>query len=87
MQSSGWQVRGRAAEVYERCLVPAIFEPWAARLIEVAALGPGERVLDAACGTGVVARRSAPRVGSTGFVAGVDLNAEMIAVARSVSAA
>jgi SAM-dependent methyltransferase len=86
VQSSGWQVRNQAAEVYERCLVPAIFAPWAQRLVDVAGIGTGERVLDAACGTGVVARRSAARVGPTGFVAGVDVNAGMIAVARSIPA-
>ena len=50
MGEEQWQVAGSAAEVYERELVPAIFGPWAPRVLEVAAPAAGERVLDAACG-------------------------------------
>jgi SAM-dependent methyltransferase len=39
-------------------------------------------VLDAACGTGVVARLTAERVGQDGRVVGLDLNPGMMAVAR-----
>jgi SAM-dependent methyltransferase len=40
-------------------------------------------VLDVACGTGVIARLAAERVGGDGAVAGLDLNPAMIAVART----
>jgi SAM-dependent methyltransferase len=76
---------GNAAENYERYFVPAIGAPLAADLVEVAALGAGERVLDLACGTGIVARLAAERVGPTGSVAGLDVNPGMLAVARSVA--
>jgi SAM-dependent methyltransferase len=78
------QLRGTEAEIYERYLVPAVFAPWAAILIEQAALKLGERVLDVACGTGVVARLAAKPVGSTGQVIGLDNDAEKLAVARSL---
>jgi ubiquinone/menaquinone biosynthesis C-methylase UbiE len=45
----------------------------------------GERVIDIACGTGIVARVAAARVGPSGSVAGVDLNPGMLDVARSVA--
>ena len=61
-----------------------ILGPWAPGLVEVAALRPGERVLDVACGTGVVARLAAQQVGTTGQVTGVDLNAGMLAIARAL---
>jgi SAM-dependent methyltransferase len=77
-----WQVAGNAAQVYERELVPAIFGPWAPRVLGLAAPAAGERVLDAACGTGVVARLAAERVGADGRVVGFDLNPGMLAVAR-----
>ncbi len=77
-------LHGIGAEIYERGLVPAIFAPWATILIEQAALQPGERVLDVACGTGVVARLAARQVGSTGQIIGLDNNAGMLAVARSL---
>ena len=79
-----WQLTGSAAERYERVLVPAIFAPWAADLVELAQLQDGERVLDVACGTGVVARHAAQKVGTTGHVTGLDLNQGMVRVARSL---
>ncbi len=76
---------GTAPENYERYFVPAIGLPLATELVELARLSPGERVLDVACGTGVVARLAAERVGAAGRVTGLDVNAGMLAVARSVS--
>jgi SAM-dependent methyltransferase len=61
-----------------------MFTPWANVLLEVARPQPGERVLDVACGTGIVARTVAPMVGPNGRVAGLDVNAAMLAVARSL---
>ena len=51
-------------------------------LLELAALGPGERVLDVACGTGLVSFRARQAVGPDGFVLGTDLSAQMVATAR-----
>jgi ubiquinone/menaquinone biosynthesis C-methylase UbiE len=79
------QVSGNAAEVYGRHLVPAMFASWAPLLIEDADLRSGEQVLDVACGTGVLTRLAAERVGKTGRVVGLDLNAGMLSVARSSS--
>jgi ubiquinone/menaquinone biosynthesis C-methylase UbiE len=71
------------AENYHRHLVPAIFEPWAEDLVDLAAPQPGERVLDVACGPGVVARLAARRAGA-GRVTGLDVNPGMVEVARSL---
>lgn len=79
-----WQLSGNAPEIYERYLVPAIFEPWAPVLIEQAALKSGAWVLDVACGTGIVARVAAQQVGTTGKVVGLDTNAAMLQVARTL---
>ena len=81
-QPERWQLSGQGPEFYERSIVPALFATYAASLIAQAALQPGERVLDAACGTGIVARMAAPHVGETGHVTGLDLNAGMLEVAR-----
>jgi ubiquinone/menaquinone biosynthesis C-methylase UbiE len=81
-----WQLDGSAPELYQRYLVPAMTAMWAADLADRAALGPGQRVLDVACGTGVLARLAAERVGAAGSVDGIDLNAGMLAVARSLAA-
>lgn len=81
-----WQLDGPAPELYQRYLVPAMTAMWAADLAERASLMPGERVLDVACGTGVVARVAAERVGNTGLVAALDINPGMLAIARSLAA-
>jgi ubiquinone/menaquinone biosynthesis C-methylase UbiE len=79
-----WQLRGSAPELFERYLVPAVTAPWAADLVAAADPPPGARVLDVACGTGIVARLAAERVGPTGHVVGLDLNPGMLAVARGL---
>jgi SAM-dependent methyltransferase len=82
--SGQWQLEGSAAEIYERTAARYILGPWAQGLVDLAGIGAGEHVLDLACGTGAVARVAAERVGSAGSVTGLDLNAGMIAVARSL---
>ena len=83
-QQEQFQLSGNSAELYQRFVVPYNFSHWAQELVRVADLKPGERVLDAACGTGVVARLAAEMVGTNGQVTGLDLNAGMLAVARSL---
>jgi SAM-dependent methyltransferase len=78
-----WQITGNAPEAYERHLVPALFAPWAEELLTRVALRPGERVLDVACGTGIVARLAATRVGGAGHVMRIDLNRGMLDMART----
>jgi trans-aconitate methyltransferase len=70
------------AEVYEAEFVPALFRPFSNAVADAAGVGPGQRVLDVACGTGALARTVAERVGTAGRVLGLDANPEMLAVAR-----
>jgi ubiquinone/menaquinone biosynthesis C-methylase UbiE len=81
MTTESWQVETTAAEGYESLLVPALMAAWAPRVVAAAGVRSGDRVLDVACGTGVVARTAADRVGPTGNVVGLDLNPGMLAVA------
>jgi ubiquinone/menaquinone biosynthesis C-methylase UbiE len=73
------------AESYECYLVPTLFGPWASCLVQSAKPQSGEHVLDVACGTGIVARNVAPYLGVEGRVIGIDLNPNMLAVARSAA--
>src|SRR5262245_7350366 len=73
------------AEVYVELFVPALFAQWGPRIADAAALEPGQRVLDVGCGTGVLARAVAERVGAEGRVVGLDPNEQMPAVARGKS--
>src|SRR5262249_52242956 len=84
MSQAPFQLAGNAAEIYQRYLVPAVHAPWSPVLLAQAALQPGERVLDVACGTGVATRLAAQHVGATGRVVGLDLNPSMLAVARAL---
>jgi SAM-dependent methyltransferase len=70
------------AEVYEELFVPALFRQWGSVVADAAEIGPGQRVLDVACGTGVLACAAAERVGADGAVVGLDANPDMLAVAR-----
>ena len=47
----------------------------------------GERVLDVACGTGIVARIAAHRLGNRGSIVGLDMSAPMLATARAAAIA
>ncbi|MEV5569985.1 class I SAM-dependent methyltransferase [Spirillospora sp. NPDC052269] len=55
------------------------------RMLRLARLGPGDRVLDLACGTGGTALAAAERVGRGGRVLGLDLAEPMVAAARSLA--
>ena len=81
------QVTRSAADIYEEFFVPALFQEWAPRLADAARLAPGQRVLDIACGTGVLACEAARRVAPDGMVVGLDRNEGMLAVARRKSPA
>ncbi len=76
-----FQISLEAAEAYESQFVPALFGEWAAFLVDIAEVRRGHAVLDVACGTGVVARAAAERVGETGRVVGVDRLEAMLSVA------
>src|SRR2546425_11946721 len=77
-----FQLQGDAAERYERWAVPFVTGPWVPALLDLAELQTGERVLDIATGTGVVARLAARWMAPGGTVTGVDLNEGMLALAR-----
>lgn len=79
------QVSTAAAEVYERCFVPALFGQWVGPMLDAVQPRAGDRLLDVGSGTGVVARSARERVRPGGSVVAVDPNAGMLAVARRLA--
>jgi ubiquinone/menaquinone biosynthesis C-methylase UbiE len=72
-------------QMYERWLVGPLFRPWAEMTLDELELSPGDRILDIACGTGIVARVAGERLGRDALIAGIDISPEMLAVAREVA--
>jgi len=83
--TEAFQISPEQAEMYEAKYVPAIFAQWAPLLLDAAHVTTGQRVLDVACGTGILARSAADRVGPSGAVTGLDLNEGMLTVARRLA--
>ncbi|MDH3754019.1 MAG: methyltransferase domain-containing protein [Acidimicrobiia bacterium] len=73
-----------ASAVYAETLLPTVFVPWAGDLLDVLMVGPGQRLLDVACGPGTLAAVAATRIGSTGAVTGVDPSDTMLDLARRI---
>jgi len=79
------QAQIAAAKAYEELFVPALFKQWPPLLAGAAKIESGHRVLDVACGTGILARDLASRVGSAGSVTGLDVTPGMLEVARNLA--
>lgn len=87
MSESQVQEQIAAATAYEERFVPALFQQWAPLVVRTAHIHPGNRVLDVACGTGVLAREAASQVGASGHIAGLDITPGMLEVARRIAPA
>ena len=81
---SGFQLSGDAPTAYTRFGLK-IVEPWTDDLILTAGCRDGDRVLDVACGTGVVASRVSLVSRKLCYVTGIDINEAMLSAARSNS--
>ena len=79
--TSGWQLTGDAQAAYTRC-GHKVMEPWTDDLILAAGCHDGDRVLDVACGTGIVANRIGLVTGKICSITGIDLNEGMLRIAR-----
>ena len=78
IQRYGWDL---AADDYQPLWQTQLAEAHAA-MTALASLAPGNRVLDIACGTGLVSFEAARTVGAYGHVLGVDLSGQMVGSAE-----
>jgi SAM-dependent methyltransferase len=74
-----------AASAFEEIFVPALFREWGPKVAGAARVERGDRVLDVACGTGVLARAAAEITGPSGSVVGLDIDPGMLAVAKRMA--
>ncbi|NMB78198.1 MAG: methyltransferase domain-containing protein [Methanomicrobiales archaeon] len=81
-QTFRWQMNTDGPETYEKYIVPVWMADLVPDLLAAGDVDPGKRVLDAACGTGIVARNVANRVKPGGRIAALDANEGMLRVAR-----
>ena len=82
VQRYGWD---RASALYERGWARQL-APAHAAVLRMARLAAGERVLDVACGTGLVTLPAAREVGPAGRVEATDLSEEMVGIVRDRAA-
>ena len=74
------------AQAYEQLYVPALFRPIGNALLNRLEVSAADRVLDVACGTGIVARLIHGRVGAPKRLDGLDINPVMVAAAQTRAA-
>lgn len=85
MAQSASQAQLDAAWAYELVFVPALFQPWVSRVTGTLQIKPGCRVLDVACGTGILAREIYRHGGPGTSVVGLDPQSGMLAVAAELA--
>ena len=87
MNENNFQEQVAAATSYEALFVPSLFKQWVPLVLSFANVQPDHRVLDVACGTGILAREAASMVGPSGYTAGLDIAEGMLEVARRIAPA
>jgi ubiquinone/menaquinone biosynthesis C-methylase UbiE len=83
-KKSGWQLNGDGPSAYEKYIVPAYTGAWAKEIVNRACLCQGEKILDVACGTGLVARSAAEVQPNCDLIYGIDVNGVMIKKAHEI---
>lgn len=81
IQRYGWD---KASAYYEKFWQRQL-KPAQDRMLEIAAIKEGEKIIDIACGSGLISFRAAREAGSTGFVAGNDISDSMVQLCRQAA--
>lgn len=83
--SNRYDLTENAVDAYEAQKVSSIFAPLAKATLETVEIAAGDRVLDVACGTGIMGRTIRERFGPAVAISGVDLSDSMVAKARALA--
>jgi len=85
MITNDWNIPGSFPEIYLNYFVPAAVAEWVPRVLALVKPEPGEKILDVACGPGVLTHAAAKAAGPRSTVTGVDLSPDMLSLARKQS--
>lgn len=85
MANNDFKLADGAARIYEEQKVPALFGPLAVATVERMPPQDGDRILDLACGTGILARTLRQEASADTEITGADFNAGMLAMAAEVA--
>lgn len=80
---STYAIEGGQAGKQRLDVLAAVMQPHTAWLLDAVGVEPGSRCIDVGCGGGHVSRELARRVGSDGYVVGIDLDPDVISLARA----
>jgi ubiquinone/menaquinone biosynthesis C-methylase UbiE len=78
-----FQLSRDGAQQYEEGTVTRLMRPHTEAIIKHVSLHAGDRVLDVACGTGIVTRVAVTQFPNLASIVGVDLNPNMLEIARA----
>jgi ubiquinone/menaquinone biosynthesis C-methylase UbiE len=81
VQRYGWD---KAAVFYQNSW-QAQLKPAQDKLLEASGIRPGEKIIDVACGTGLISFRAAEATGRQGFVIGTDISDKMIELSNDAA--
>ena len=85
MAKNDFKLADGAARIYEEQKVPALFRPLADATVELMPPQDCDRILDLACGTGILARTLRQEASADTKITGADFNAGMLAMAAEVA--
>ena len=85
MTKETFRLNSSAASLYEDQKVTAMFGPLARAILDVVAVTTDDRILDVACGTGIVSRTIRNKVSTDTAIAGIDINESMLQLAQKIT--
>lgn len=85
MTKETFQLNASAASVYEEQKVKAMFAPLAKAILEIVKITQDDRILDIACGTGIVSRTIHENVAPHATISGIDVNESMLNMAKQIT--